>query len=144
MSYAKQGGCVMQFSCDWAVLKGVLRKGVLNLSWTDHLSIRAAKPAEVCLWNVWWTLLWNSIWNLKFPDGKNLVKCLGRTFLPARKARIISERNSGQISEKISETSFQISRLFSETSFSRRALLIKYNSAAHLRNSLWRRAQSLI
>ena len=68
--------------------------------------------------------------DLKFEifDGKNLVKFLGRTFLPARKARKISGRISGQISEqiseKISETSFQISRLFSETSFSRRAVLI--------------------
>ena len=69
--------------------------------------------------------------DLKFEisDGKNLVKFGGRTFLPGRKAREISERISGQISEqisgKISETSFQISRLFSETSFSRRAVLIK-------------------
>ena len=48
--------------------------------------------------------------DLKFEisDGKNLVKFGGRTFLPARKARNISE----QISEKISETSFQISQLF--------------------------------
>ena len=68
--------------------------------------------------------------DLKFEisDGKNLVKIGGRTFLPARKAREISERISGQISEqisgKISETSFQISRLFSGTSFSIRAVLI--------------------
>ena len=46
---------------------------------------------------------------LEISDG-------GRTFLPARKAREISERISGQISEQISgnisETSFKISRLF--------------------------------
>ena len=38
--------------------------------------------------------------DLKFEisDGKNLVKSGGRTFLPARKARDISERFSGQIS----------------------------------------------
>ena len=72
--------------------------------------------------------------DLKFEisDGKNLVKFLGRTFLPARKARKISGRISGQISdqisEKISETSFQISRLFSETSFSRRAVLKDFQS----------------
>ena len=61
--------------------------------------------------------------DLKFgiSDGKNLVKFWGRTFLPARKARTISGRISDQISEKISETSFQISQLFS--SFSRRAVL---------------------
>ena len=69
--------------------------------------------------------------DLKFEisDGKNLVKFLGRTFLPAKKAQEISGRISGQISErmsgKISETSFQISRLFPETSFSRRAVLRK-------------------
>ena len=69
--------------------------------------------------------------DLKFEisDGKNLVKFLGRTFLPARKARKISGRISGQISEqiseKISETSFQISRLFSETSFSRRCQRVR-------------------
>ena len=55
------------------------------------------------------------------------MKFLGRTLLPASKARKISGRISGQISEqtseKISETSFQISGLFSETSFSRRAVL---------------------
>ena len=57
--------------------------------------------------------------DLKFEisDGENLVEFLGRTFLPARTARIISGRISGQFrsktSEKISETSFQISRLFS-------------------------------
>ena len=60
-------------------------------------------------------------------DGKNLVKFLGRTFLPARKERKnsgrISENISEQISENISETSFQVSRFFSETSFSRRAVL---------------------
>ena len=56
--------------------------------------------------------------DLKFEisDGKNQVKFLGRTFLPARKAREISERISGQISEqiseKISETSSHISRIF--------------------------------
>ena len=67
--------------------------------------------------------------DLKFEicDGNNLVKFLGRTFLPARKARKISWRTLGQtseqISEQISEASFQISRLFSETSFSRRAVL---------------------
>ena len=63
--------------------------------------------------------------DLKFEisDGKNLVKFLGRTILPARKARRISGRISGQISENISETSFQMLRLFSETSFSRRAVL---------------------
>ena len=63
--------------------------------------------------------------DLKFEisDGKNLVKFLGTTFLPARKAREISGRISEQISEKNSEISFQISRLFSETSFSRRAVL---------------------
>ena len=59
----------------------------------------------------------------EISDGKNLVKFLGRTFLPARKARKVSGRTSKQISEKISEISFQISRLFSETSFSRRAVL---------------------
>ena len=59
----------------------------------------------------------------EISDVKNLVKFLGRTFRPARKARKISGRISGQISEKFSETSFQISRLFSETSFSRRAVL---------------------
>ena len=43
--------------------------------------------------------------DLKFEisDGKNLVKFLGRTFLPARKARNISGRISGRISEQISE-----------------------------------------
>ena len=63
--------------------------------------------------------------DLKFEisDGKNLVKFWGRTFLPARKARKISLRISGQISDQISATSFQISRLSSETSFSRRAVL---------------------
>ena len=63
--------------------------------------------------------------DLKFEisDGKNLVKFLGRTFLPARKARNISGRISGRISKKISETPFQISWIFSETSFSRRAVL---------------------
>ena len=56
--------------------------------------------------------------DLKFEisDGKNLVKFGGRTFLPARKAREISETISGQIPEQISgrvsETSFQISRFF--------------------------------
>ena len=42
--------------------------------------------------------------DLKFEisDGKTLVKFGGRTFLPARKAREISERISGQISEQIS------------------------------------------
>ena len=61
---------------------------------------------------------------LKFEisEGKHLVKFLGRPFLPARKAREISERISGQISEQISgnfsETSF-----LSETLFSRRAVL---------------------
>ena len=70
-------------------------------------------------------------YGLKFEisDGKKLVNSLGRTFLPARKAREISGRISGQISEqiseKISETSFQISRRFSETSFRRRAVLKK-------------------
>ena len=56
--------------------------------------------------------------DLKFEisDKKNLVKFGGRTFLPARKAREISGRISGQISE----TSFQISRLFLETSLSTR------------------------
>ena len=64
--------------------------------------------------------------DLKFEisDVKNLVKFLGRTSLPARKARKISGRVSEKNSEKVSETSFQISRLFSETSFSRRAVLI--------------------
>ena len=60
---------------------------------------------------------------LEISDGKSLVQFLGRTFLPARKARKISGRISGRISEQISETSFQISRLFPETSFSRRAVL---------------------
>ena len=62
--------------------------------------------------------------DLKFEisDGKNLVKFLGRTFLPARKARKNSGQISEQISEKVSETSVQISRLFSKTSFSRRAV----------------------
>ena len=56
--------------------------------------------------------------DLKFEisDGRNLVKFERRTFLPARKAREISERISEQISGKISgkilESSFQISRLF--------------------------------
>ena len=50
--------------------------------------------------------------DLKFEisDGKNLVKFLGRTFLPARKARKFrGEFRSEfpeQISEKISETNF--------------------------------------
>ena len=67
--------------------------------------------------------------DLKFEisDGKNLVKLWGRTFLPAREAREMSERISGHISEQlsgnISETSSQILRLSSETSFSRRAVL---------------------
>ena len=63
--------------------------------------------------------------DLKFEisDGKNLVKFFGRTFPPARKARKISGQIMDQISEKISETSFQISQLFSEISFSRRAVL---------------------
>ena len=65
---------------------------------------------------------------LEISDGQNLVKFWGKTFRPARKARLFSGRFSGQISEqnleKISETSFRISRLFfSETSFSRRAVL---------------------
>ena len=59
------------------------------------------------------------------------MKFWGRTLLPARKARNISGRisgrNSEQISEKFSETSFQISRLFSETSFSRRAALRRFD-----------------
>ena len=79
---------------------------------------RAATPAEVCFGEIF-----GLEFDLKFEisDGKNLVKFLGRTFRPARKARKIS----GRISEKISEQiSFQISRLFSETSFSRRAVLI--------------------
>ena len=64
--------------------------------------------------------------DLKFEIsvGKNLVKFWGRTFLPASRGRNNSGRISGQISEKISETSFQTSRLVSETSFSRRAVLI--------------------
>ena len=41
--------------------------------------VRAAKPAEVCLWNFWWNLIWNSIWNLKFPMGKILWN-LGEDF----------------------------------------------------------------
>ena len=51
--------------------------------------------------------------DLKFEisDGKNLVSFWG-TLLPARNAREILERTSGQISGKFSETSFQISRLF--------------------------------
>ena len=68
--------------------------------------------------------------DLKFEisDGKNLVKFGGRTFLPDRKAREISERISGQISEQISgkisgKISETFSRLLSETSFSRRAVL---------------------
>ena len=89
--------------------------------------IRAAEPAEVCLWNFWWNLIWDSIRNLKSLMGKIWWSFGGRTFRPARKAPETSERISGQISEQISgnisETSFQISRLFSETSFSRRAAL---------------------
>ena len=40
---------------------------------------------------------------LKFEidDGKNLVKCGGKTFLPARQALEISERITEQISEQI-------------------------------------------
>ena len=56
----------------------------------------------------------------EISDGKHLVKFWGRTFQPSRKARKNSGRISEQISEKISETSFQISRLFSETSFSQK------------------------
>ena len=59
----------------------------------------------------------------EISDGKNLVEFFGGTFLPAGNARKASGRISGQISEKISETSFQISRLFSETLFSGRAVL---------------------
>ena len=33
-------------------------------------SVRAAKPAEVCLWNFWWNLIWTSNWSLKSPMGK--------------------------------------------------------------------------
>ena len=67
--------------------------------------------------------------DLKFEisDGKNLVKFGRRTFLPARKAREISDRISGQnFGARFREnfgTSFQISRFFSETLFSRRAVL---------------------
>ena len=97
---------------------------------------RAAKPAEVCLWKFWWNMLWNSIWNFKFPDGKNLVRFWGTTFLPARKAQKLSGRISGRISEQISEqifeTSFRISRLFSETSFSRWAVLKICLSKSHV------------
>ena len=45
-----------------------LRKGGQQLKTMQ--SFRAAKPAEVCLWNVWWNLIGNSIWNLKSPMGK--------------------------------------------------------------------------
>ena len=52
--------------------------------------------------------------DLKFEisDGQYLVKLLGKTFRLARKALEISGRILGQISEKISETSFQISHFF--------------------------------
>ena len=52
--------------------------------------------------------------DLKFEisDVKYLVKSGGKTFRPARKARKISGRISGQISAKSPETSLQISRLF--------------------------------
>ena len=69
----------------------------------------------------------------KVSDGENLVKFWGRTFLSARKAR----KNSGRISEQISETSFQISRLFSETSSSRRAVLILLVTTETHAQSLW-------
>ena len=68
--------------------------------------------------------------DLKFEisDAKNLVKFWGRTFVPARKARNISGRIPGQISDQISEENFgnfvsNFAIFFSETSFSRRAAL---------------------
>ena len=63
--------------------------------------------------------------DLKFEisDVKYLVKFGGKTFRPAKEARTISGRSSGQISAKFSETSFEMSRLFSKTSFIRRAVL---------------------
>ena len=89
--------------------------------------INSKNKKYVCLGNCW--LKFDLEFDLKFEisDGKNLVKFLGRTFLPARKARKISGRISGQISEqsseKFSEKISQTSQLFSETSFSRRAML---------------------
>ena len=60
------------------------------------------------------------MWNLRWEKSGEQFFFWGGgrgwTFLPARKAREISERISGQISgkisEQISETSFQVSRLF--------------------------------
>ena len=55
-------------------------------------SFRAAKPAEVCLWNFWWSLIWNSIWNLKFPMGKIWWNFWGGLFyLPGKHEKFRSE-----------------------------------------------------
>ena len=74
------------------------------------------------------------IWNLKLPifPGKNLVKFVGKTFLPARQALGVSERISERISGKFPGTSFRISRPFAETSFSRRAVLKNFNKRLEL------------
>ena len=64
------------------------------------------------------SVLWNLVFKLEISDGQNLVKFVGTTFLPLRKALEIS----GRISANISEIPFQILRFFG-TSFSRRAVL---------------------
>ena len=47
-----------------------LKKHSLGHSEAGAQNFRAAKPAEVCLWNFGWNLIWNSTWDLKFPMGK--------------------------------------------------------------------------
>ena len=54
--------------------------------------VRAAKPAEVCLWNFWWHLIWNLIWNLKFLMGKIWWNLGGGLFyLPGKHDKIRGE-----------------------------------------------------
>ena len=82
--------------------------------WSKVVAFSGAPPEELYEFDLEFDL------KFEISDGKKLVKFGGRTFLPAKKAREISERISGQISEQISgqisgqflETSFQISRLF--------------------------------
>ena len=90
-------------------------------------TFRAAKPAKCVVKFLVKSDLEVDL-KLEISDGKKLVKFGGRTFLPAWKAQEISGLISGQILEKISETSFQVSRLFSEASFSRRAVLRNINN----------------
>ena len=91
----------------------------------QHL-LRAAKPAEVCLWHfgeIWFWIRFE-IWNLWCEKSGEILEwdfsiCQESTGNFGE----ISGQISKQISGKFSETSFQISGLFSETSFSRRAVL---------------------